>query len=279
MHRHDLLHELDVAHEPGLVVGHQLDRRHCSDAARVQRGRVDVTAFHQAEHLARPPAHDERFAIELAGERVEGPHDVGDGAVSVRVRIRRLRVLRLVQDLRIGLRHHLLAVVDPDQVLLEDVVIEHVLGGFAEVDQPLAEMRRLYSVRHVLAVTRTGGVVVTADSANAAGNEMSVARVFALHEDRVAPEDRRRAVAFHHFTVLEIDLRIDSETAHDPGDRVPGHLYEIARVSLVRRLRDDRCHQLPLNFELSRVTRFGWRRSRACRPCAASAAPCRRCAR
>ena len=34
VHRHDLLHELDVAHQPGHVVGHQLDGRHRADAAR-----------------------------------------------------------------------------------------------------------------------------------------------------------------------------------------------------------------------------------------------------
>src|SRR3982751_6739561 len=47
VHRDDLLHELDVAHEPGHVVCHQLDRRHGPDPTRVERRRVDVPALHQ----------------------------------------------------------------------------------------------------------------------------------------------------------------------------------------------------------------------------------------
>jgi hypothetical protein len=56
VHRDDPLHELDVAHQPGQVVGEQLDRRHGAHAARVQRRRVDVPPLHQAEHLARHAA-------------------------------------------------------------------------------------------------------------------------------------------------------------------------------------------------------------------------------
>ena len=52
VHRHDALHELHVAHQPGEVVGEELDRGRRADAAGVQRGRVDVAALHQAEHLA-----------------------------------------------------------------------------------------------------------------------------------------------------------------------------------------------------------------------------------
>ena len=69
VHRHDLLHELDVAHQPGHVVGHQLDGGRGADAARIQRGRVHVPALHQAEHLPRPPADLQRLPVELAGER------------------------------------------------------------------------------------------------------------------------------------------------------------------------------------------------------------------
>ncbi len=46
-------------------------------------------------------------------------------------------VLRLCPDAGIGFLHHLLAEIHADQVVLEDVVVEHVLGGFAEVDDPL----------------------------------------------------------------------------------------------------------------------------------------------
>ncbi len=232
VHRHDLLHELDVAHQPGHVVGHQLDGGGGADAARVQRGRMDVPAFHQAEHLPRPPADLQRLPVELAGERVERPHDVGDGPVPVRVGVRRLGVLGLGQHAGIGLGHHLLAVVHADQVLLEDVVVEHVFRGLAEVDDPLAEVRRLDAVRHVLGVARAGGVVVAADTADAAGDEVRVARVLALHEDRVAAEDRRRAVAFDDFFVVEVDLGVDAEAADDAGDGIPCHLDELAGVAL-----------------------------------------------
>ena len=51
--RHAFLHEFDVAHQPGQVVGEQLHRRHRADAARIERRRMDVAPFHQAEHLAR----------------------------------------------------------------------------------------------------------------------------------------------------------------------------------------------------------------------------------
>ena len=136
--RHDALHELDVAHQPGQVVGEQLDRRRRADAARVERGRVDVPALHQAEHLARVAADLQRLAVEVALERVERPHDVADGAVAVVGRVRRLGVVRPLEHAGVGLLDHPLAEVHADQVLLEDVVVEHVLGGLAEVDDPLA---------------------------------------------------------------------------------------------------------------------------------------------
>ena len=79
VHRDDLLHELDVAHQPGHVVGHQLDGRDRADPARVERGRVHVATLHEAEHLPGVAADLQRLAVELAGERVERAHDVGDG--------------------------------------------------------------------------------------------------------------------------------------------------------------------------------------------------------
>ena len=195
VHRHDLLHELDVAHQPGQVVGHQLDGGDRADAARVERGGVDVPPLHQAEHLPGAAADLQRLAVELAGERVQRPHDVADGPVAVVAGVRRLGAVGLLEHAGVGLGDHLLAVVHPDQVLLEDVVVEHVLGGLAEVDDPLAQVRRLHAVGHVLRVAGAGGVVVAADAADAAGDEVRVARVLALHEDRVAAEDRRGAVA------------------------------------------------------------------------------------
>ena len=210
MQRHDPLHELDVAHQPGQVVGEQLDGRRRADAARIERRRVDVPALHQAEHLARPPADLQGLAVEVALERVERAHDVADGPVAVVGGVRRLGVVGPLEHARVGLLDHPLAVVHPDQVLLEDVVVEHVLGGLAEVDDPLAERRRVHAVGHVLVVDRAGRVVVAADPADPAGDEVRVARILALHEDAVAAEDRRRAVALGDGLLLEVDLGVDA---------------------------------------------------------------------
>ena len=111
-----------------------------------------MATLHQAEHLPRPPADLQRLPVELTGERVERPHDVGDGPVSVRLRVGRRGVLRLGQHAGIGLGDHLLAVVHTDQVFLEDVVVEHVFRGLAEIDDPLAEVWRLHAVGHVLRI-------------------------------------------------------------------------------------------------------------------------------
>ena len=94
VHRHDPLHELDVAHQAGQVVGEHLQRPRRTDAARVERGGVDVAALHEAEHLARRAAHLERLAVELALERVQRPHDVADGAVPVLTGMRRFGAVR-----------------------------------------------------------------------------------------------------------------------------------------------------------------------------------------
>ena len=107
-------------------------------------------------------------------------------------------------------------------------MVEHVLGGFAEVDDPFGHRRRLDAEGHVLRVGGAGGVVVAADAADAAGDEVGVARILALHEDAVAAEDRRGAVALGHLPVVEVDLGEDAQAAHDPGDRVPVHLHQIA---------------------------------------------------
>jgi hypothetical protein len=100
-------------------------------------------------------------------------------------------------------------------------VIEHVLGGLAEVDNPLAHVGWLHAERHVLRVDRTRTVVVTADPADATRDEMSVAGILALHEDAVAAEDRRRAMALDDLLLLKIDFRVDAETTDYASDRVP----------------------------------------------------------
>ena len=100
-----------------------------------------------------------------------------DGAVAVQFRVRRSGLYRLLPDAGVGLLHHLFAEVHADQVVLEDVVVEHVLGGFAQVDDPFGNRGRLHSERHVLRIGGAGGVIVTADAADAAGDEVSVAGI------------------------------------------------------------------------------------------------------
>ena len=139
--RHDLLHELDVLHQADQVVGEELDGGNGADAARDRASRDGRAGLPSGRTSRASCGSLQRFAVELAGEGVERGHDVGDGAIAVVAGVRRRRRLRLVPDLGIGLLDHLLAEIDADQVVLEDVVVEHVLGGFAEVDDPLGDRR------------------------------------------------------------------------------------------------------------------------------------------
>jgi hypothetical protein len=177
----------------------------------------------------------DRLAVELTLERVQRAHDVADRPVAVLGGVRRLGRVGLLEHAGVGLGDHPLAEVNPDQVLLEDVVVEHVLGRLAEVQDPFAQVRRADSVGHVLGVDRAGRVVVTADTADSAGDEVRVPRVLALHEDAVAAEDRRGAVALGDPLGLEVDLRIDTQAAHDPRNRIPGHLGEFVFAASSRR--------------------------------------------
>ena len=188
MQRHDPLHELDVLQQPDQIIVEQLHARHGADAAGIERRGMHVPAFHQAEHLARQPAHLQRFEIERAGERIERPHDVGDRAIAVQIGVRSRRVFRSRKHRGIGLLDHPLAEIDADQIVLIQVVVEHVLGRFAEIDDPFGHRRRMDAEGHVLGVAGAGGVIVAADAANAAGDEMGVARIFALHENRYSRE-------------------------------------------------------------------------------------------
>src|ERR1700730_605533 len=76
-------------------------------------------------------------------------------------------LLGLRQYARIRLLHHLLAEVHADQVVLKDVVIEHVFGGLTEIYDPLRDCRWAYVERHVLCVRGASRVVVTANPADA----------------------------------------------------------------------------------------------------------------
>jgi hypothetical protein len=71
-------------------------------------------------------------------------------------------------------------------------------------------------------------MVVAADAADTAGDEVGVARVFTLHEDTVAAEDRRGAMALGYAVILEIDLGEDTQAADDPRDGIPVHLHQFS---------------------------------------------------
>ena len=67
-------------------------------------------------------------------------------------------------------------------------------------------------------------MVVTANTANATRDEMSVARVLALHKKRCSREiSMTLPPAFGDLTVIKIDLCINSETA--PTMRVMGSQF------------------------------------------------------
>ena len=100
-----------------------------------------VASLHQAEHLAGGAADLKRLAVQRTLKRVQRAHDVRDRAVAVHRRAGRLGPLGQRKHARVGFLDHPLAVVHPDQVLLEDVVVEQVLGRLAQVDDPLPRTR------------------------------------------------------------------------------------------------------------------------------------------
>ena len=179
---------------------------------------MHVPAFHQAEHFARHAAHLQRFAIELAGERIERLHDVGDGTITVLGGIRSGSFLGLIEHARIRFLHHLFAEIDADQVVLEDVVIEHVLGGFAQIEDPLAQRRRFHAEGHVLRVDGASSVVVATDAANSTCNKVGVPRIFALHKDAIPAKDGRSAVTLGHLPIIEIDLGENAQASYDSSN-------------------------------------------------------------
>ena len=176
-----------------------------------------MPSFHQAEHLAGHAAHLQRFQVEGTGERIQRLHDVGNRAVAVQVRSRRGSFLRLAIDRRIRLLDHLLAEIHAHQIVLENIVVEHVFGSFAEVDDPFPERGRPHAESHVLRVRRTGRMVIAADSANAAGDEVRVPRILALHENAVPAKDGRGAMTLGDLAIIEVNLRKNSQAADDPA--------------------------------------------------------------
>lgn len=183
--------------------------------------------FHEAKHLTRQATHLQSFPVEFPAEGIQSSHNFADGAITVIARMLGLGVLRFYPNSRIGLLHHLLAIVHADQIVLEKIVVKHVFSGFTEIYNPIGERRRQGAKRHVLRIHRTRRVVISADPANAAGNEVSVPRIFASHEHAVAAKYRRGAITFDNFAIVEIDLGENSQTPDDSRNRVPVHFDEV----------------------------------------------------
>src|SRR6202140_4360496 len=188
---------------------------------------MNMPSFHQTELFACIAAYLQPFEVEFPGERVESSHDIADGAIAMISPMGRLCFIGKFQHARIGLPDHLLAVVNSYQIFLEDVVVKHILGCFTQIQNPLTQWRGLDTVGHILCVNRAGGVVITADTADAAGDEVGITRIFALHKKTVASKDRRSAMAFRYFPILEVDLGIDAKAANDACNRIPRHLYKL----------------------------------------------------
>ncbi len=66
-------------------------------------------------------------------------------------------------------------------------------------------------------------MIVAANAANAAGDEMSVTRVLVLHENAVAAENGRGAMALDDLLFFKVNFGIDAQAPDDAGDGIPGH--------------------------------------------------------
>src|SRR5689334_12413698 len=109
---------------------------------------------------------------------------------------------------RIGFFYHLFAIVNSNQVLLKDVVIKHVLRSLPKIEYPLTKRGRLYAISHILCIDRTGCMIVPANTADAAGDEVGITRVLSLHEYAISSKNRRGTMAFRDFSVFEVYLSI-----------------------------------------------------------------------
>src|SRR5262249_54520167 len=128
---------------------------------------MDVTALHQTKHLAGIAADLQGFAVEFAGEGIQGHHDVADCTEAVISRVRRLGFFWKLPYARIGFPHHFLAEINAYQIILEYLVVEHILRAFTQICYPFGNARRLESVGHVLRINRAGRMDIAANATNA----------------------------------------------------------------------------------------------------------------
>lgn len=76
-------------------------------------------------------------------------------------------------------------------------------------------------------------MIVAADTADAAGNEVRVPRILSPHKHAVSTKYRGRAVALDHFAIIEIDFGEDSKTSDNSSYRVPVHFNEFSGFRLL----------------------------------------------
>ena len=138
VHRHAALDVVHVAHQAHVVIGARLVRDVRAAPARHDRRGMGVAPAEQAVHLTRVAGHVERLEVELARERVERPHDVGDRLVAVDVTAGSGGGLRLGQERRVGLLDHLLAEVHIRHAVVEDRVVEDVVRSLGAVERQVA---------------------------------------------------------------------------------------------------------------------------------------------
>src|SRR5687767_3150680 len=98
--------------------------------------------FHETKHLSRQSAHLQSFPVEFTAEGIQGSHDFGNRSIAVIGRMFCLSVLSFCPNSRISFLDHLLAIVNTNQVVLENIVVEHVFSGLTEIYDPICECWR-----------------------------------------------------------------------------------------------------------------------------------------
>src|SRR5260370_23586791 len=138
---------------------------------------MHMAPFHQTEHFTGHPADLESLTIKLALKWVERGHDIRYSTIPVILGMRSFSCLGFLPDSRIGFAHHYFAEIDADQIVLENVVIEHVLRCLTQVNNPLRHCWRFYPVCHILGVNSAKDVSITTYPTNPASDAMAVPAV------------------------------------------------------------------------------------------------------
>ncbi len=130
-----------------LVHGRVADRR--AHAPRHHRLRVGEFAAYQDVRLFRDAGLVQRLEVQGAGESVHVPHDLPDGPVAVDVGVRRLRPLRQLPQLGVGLADDVLREVRPREHEQVQRQVEQELVDREQVAQHDPQRRRLYADGHL----------------------------------------------------------------------------------------------------------------------------------